>query len=160
MAWHVGVDVRSLRYGVACWRGCAQFAVWRGMLAWMCMCLRGRESSAAMWWACPQAPARCPLFPRPFRAETQEQGGSLGFSSQNGRESGPSTLLEERWEIWRERNMRTECFPVLPYILEKQWLPTKNRIPTELFQILKDDAVKALHAVCQEIWKTQQWPQD
>ena len=35
-----------------------------------------------------------------------------------------------------------------------------NRIPTELFQILKDDAVKALHAVCQEIWKTQQWPQD
>ena len=96
MARHVGVDVRSLRYGVACWRGCVQFVVWCGMLAWMCMCLRGRESSAAMWWACPQAPARCPLFPRPFRAETQEQGGSLGFSSQNGRESGPSTLLEER----------------------------------------------------------------
>ena len=33
-------------------------------------------------------------------------------------------------------------------------------IPVELFQILKDDAVKALHSVCQEIWKTQQWPQD
>ena len=33
-------------------------------------------------------------------------------------------------------------------------------IPVELFQILEDDAVKALHSVCQEIWKTQQWPQD
>ena len=33
-------------------------------------------------------------------------------------------------------------------------------IPAELFQILKDDAVKALHAICQQIWKTQQWPQD
>ena len=33
-------------------------------------------------------------------------------------------------------------------------------IPVELFQILKDDAVKALHSVCQQIWKTQQWPQE
>ena len=33
-------------------------------------------------------------------------------------------------------------------------------IPVELFQILKDDAVKVLHAVCQQIWKTQPWPQD
>ena len=33
-------------------------------------------------------------------------------------------------------------------------------IPTELFQVLKDDAVKVLHSVCQQIWKTQQWPQD
>ena len=33
-------------------------------------------------------------------------------------------------------------------------------IPVELFQILKDDAVKVLHSVCQEIWKIQQWPQD
>ena len=35
-----------------------------------------------------------------------------------------------------------------------------NDIPVELFQILKDDAVKVLHSICQEIWKTQQWPQD
>ena len=35
-----------------------------------------------------------------------------------------------------------------------------NRIPAELFQILKDDAVKVLHSICQQIWKTQQWPQD
>ena len=43
---------------------------------------------------------------------------------------------------------------------------TKNKarggdgIPVELFQILKDDAVKGLHSLCQQIWKTQQWPQD
>ena len=33
-------------------------------------------------------------------------------------------------------------------------------IPVELFQILKHDAVKVLHSICQQIWKTQQWPQD
>ena len=33
-------------------------------------------------------------------------------------------------------------------------------IPAELFQTLKDDAVKVLHSLCQQIWKTQQWPQD
>ena len=33
-------------------------------------------------------------------------------------------------------------------------------IPVELFPILKDDAVKVLHSICQQIWKTQQWPQD
>ena len=33
-------------------------------------------------------------------------------------------------------------------------------IPVELFQILKENAVKALHSICQQIWKTQQWPQD
>ena len=33
-------------------------------------------------------------------------------------------------------------------------------IPVELFQILKDDAVKVLHSICQKIWKTKQWPQD
>ena len=35
-----------------------------------------------------------------------------------------------------------------------------NGIPVELFQILKDDAVKVLHSICHQIWKTQQWPQD
>ena len=33
-------------------------------------------------------------------------------------------------------------------------------IPIKLFQFLKDDAVKVLHSICQQIWKTQQWPQD
>ena len=35
-----------------------------------------------------------------------------------------------------------------------------DRIPAGLFQILKDDAVKVLHSICQQIWKTQHWPQD
>ena len=35
-----------------------------------------------------------------------------------------------------------------------------DRIPVELFQILKDDAVKVLHSICQQIWEIQQWPQD
>ena len=36
----------------------------------------------------------------------------------------------------------------------------KDGIPVELFQILKDEAVKVLHSKCKQIWKTQQWPQD
>ena len=35
-----------------------------------------------------------------------------------------------------------------------------DEIPVGLFQILKDDAVKVLHSICQQIWKTEQWPQD
>ena len=35
-----------------------------------------------------------------------------------------------------------------------------DRILAELFQVLKDDAVKVLHSICQQIWKTQQWPQN
>ena len=35
-----------------------------------------------------------------------------------------------------------------------------DEIPVELFQMLKDDAVKVLHSICQQVWKTQQWPQD
>jgi len=35
-----------------------------------------------------------------------------------------------------------------------------DAVPVELFQILKDDAVKVLHSICQQIWKTQQWPED
>ena len=35
-----------------------------------------------------------------------------------------------------------------------------DRIPVEPFQILKDDAIKELHSICQQLWKTQQWPQD
>ena len=35
-----------------------------------------------------------------------------------------------------------------------------DRVPVELFQIIKDDAVKVLHSICHQIWKTQPWPQD
>ena len=64
------------------------------------------------------------------------------------------------WRFW-------DCIQVLH--VKSMWALesiTKNKasggdgIPVELFQILKDDAVKALHSICQHIWKTQQWPQD
>ena len=60
-----------------------------------------------------------------------------------------------------------ECEDILEY--EVKWALesiTMNKasgadgIPVELCQILKDDAVKVLHSICQQIWKTQQWPQD
>ena len=41
-----------------------------------------------------------------------------------------------------------------------EWNSAGDGIPVELFQILKDDAVKVLHSTCQQSWKTQQWPQD
>ena len=40
------------------------------------------------------------------------------------------------------------------------WYRGGDGIPAQLFQILKDDAVKVLHSICQQTWKTQQWPQD
>ena len=57
----------------------------------------------------------------------------------------------------------------LPLVCELKWalgsIPANkasegDRISVELFHILKDDAVKVLHSVCQQIWKTLQWPQD
>ena len=46
-------------------------------------------------------------------------------------------------------------------IVNIHWIIEKaNRIPAELFQVLKDDVAKVLHSVCQQIWKTQQWQQD
>ena len=51
-----------------------------------------------------------------------------------------------------------ECTDILE--CEVKWAVGSIRIPVELFQILKDDAVKVLHPICQQIWKSQQWPQD
>ena len=45
-------------------------------------------------------------------------------------------------------------------IITKNKASGRDGIPVELFQILKDDAVKVLHSICHQIWKTQQWPQD
>ena len=41
-----------------------------------------------------------------------------------------------------------------------EMFPPSDRIPAQLFKILKDDAVNVLHSICQQIQKTQQWPQD
>ena len=88
--------------------------------------------------------------------------------------------LKKRWQEYTEElykkdlhdpdnpdDVVTNLEPDMEY--EVKWALgniTKNkpsggdRIPVELFQILKDDAVKELHSICQPIWKTQQWPQD
>jgi len=73
--------------------------------------------------------------------------------------------IKKRWQEYTEELYKK------PDILERKvkWalgsitVNKANRgdgIPAELFQILKDDAVKVLHSICQQIWKTQQWPQD
>ena len=89
--------------------------------------------------------------------------------------------IKERWQVYIEELYRKDLndpdnhLGVItrqePDILESKvkWAlgsSTKNKasggdgIPSELFHILKADAVKVLHSICQHIWKTQQWPQD
>ena len=63
------------------------------------------------------------------------------------------------------QNLQGSCgaqvTPGLRQVPTLQWeLSGGDGIPLELFQILKDDAVKVLHSTCQQIWKTQHWPQD
>ena len=89
--------------------------------------------------------------------------------------------IKKRWQEYTEElykkdlhdpdnhhDMITQLEPnILEY--EVKWalgIITTNKVsggdgvPVELFQILKDDAVKVLHSICQQIWKAQQWPQD
>ena len=54
--------------------------------------------------------------------------------------------------MWSQVGFRKHCY--------EQSLCGGGRIPAELFQILNDDAVKVVHSIGQQIWKTQQWPQD
>ena len=81
--------------------------------------------------------------------------------------------INKRWKEYTETTQKGSSWPthLEPDILECEvkwalWSITTNKasggdgIPVELFQILKDDAVKVVHLICQQIWKTQQWPQD
>ena len=83
--------------------------------------------------------------------------------------------MKKRWRIHRRTVQKRSSWPdnrdgvIIHPEPEVKWALgsiTANkasggdRIPAELFQILKDDAVKVLHSICQPIWKTQQWPQD
>ena len=62
--------------------------------------------------------------------------------------------------------MPKELWTEVHDFMQEAGIKTSNKasggdgIPVMLFQILKDDAVKVLHSICQQIWKTQQWPQD
>ena len=62
--------------------------------------------------------------------------------------------IKKRWQEYREELYKKER----SIIMNKA--SGGDGIPFELLQILKDDALRVLHSICQQIWKTQQWPQD
>ena len=98
----------------------------------------------------------------------------------NGKDLTETENIKKRWQEYTELYKKDLHDPdnhdgvithLEPDILECEvrWalgsITTKKAsvgdgIPVELFQILKDNAVKVLHSICQQIWKTQQWPQD
>ena len=103
----------------------------------------------------------------------------MGSTGQNGRDLTEAENIKKRWQEHTEElykkylhdpdNHDGVITHLEPDILECEvkWALesiTMNKagggdgIPVELFQILKDDAVKVLHSICQQIWKTQQWP--
>ena len=103
------------------------------------------------------------------------------IKDRNGRDLTEAEDIKKRWQEYTEElykkdlqdpdNHNDVIIDREPDILEYEvgWALesiTMNKasggdgIPVELFQILKGDAVKVLHSICQQIWKTQQWPQD
>ena len=102
------------------------------------------------------------------------------IKDRNGMDLTEAEDIKKRWQEYTEKlykdlhnadNHNDMITHLEPDILkwEVKWalgsITTNNAsggdgIPTELFQILKDDAVKVLHSICQQIWKTQKWPED
>ena len=102
------------------------------------------------------------------------------IKNRNGMEQTEAEDIKKRWQQYTELYKKDLHDPdnddgvishLEPDILEckVKWalgsiitnkVTESDGIPVELFQILKDDAVKVLHSICQQIWKTQQWPQD
>ena len=103
------------------------------------------------------------------------------IKDRNGRDLTEAEDIKKRWQEYTEELYKKELHDPVnhdgmithlePDILgcKVKWALgsiTTNKasggdgIPVELFQILKDDAVKVLHSICQQIWKTQQWPQE
>ena len=103
------------------------------------------------------------------------------YHTRNGKDLTETEEIKKRWQEYTEKlykkdlndpyNQGGVVTHLEPDILECEvkWalgsISTNKAsegdgIPAELFQILKDDAVKVLHSICQQIWKTQQWPQD
>ena len=103
------------------------------------------------------------------------------IKDRNGRDLTEAEDIKKRWQEYTEELYKKDLHDpdnhdgVIIYLepdileCEVKWALrsiTTNKasgsdgLPVELFQILKDDAVKVLHSICQKIWKTQQWPQD
>ena len=76
------------------------------------------------------------------------------MKDRNGMDLTEAEDIKKRWQEYREELYKKEG----SIIMNKA--SGGDGIPVELLQILKDDAVKVLHSICQQIWKTQQWPQD
>ena len=116
-----------------------------------------------------------------IRDEKETFHAKMGsIKDRNGMDLTEAEDIKKRWQEYTElykkdfhdQDNHAGVIPHLePNILECEvkWALesiTRNKgsggdgIPVELFQILKDDAVKVLHSICQQIWKTQQWPQD
>ena len=103
------------------------------------------------------------------------------IKNRNGRDVTEAEDIKKRWQEYTEELYKKDLHNpdnhngvithLEPDILESKvrWALgsiTMNKasggdgIPAELFQVLKDDAMKVLQSICQQIWKTQQWPQD
>ena len=93
------------------------------------------------------------------------------IKDRNGLDITEAEDIKKRWQEYTEDNHDGVITHLEPDILkcEVKWALESiamnkasggDGIPVELFHILKDDAVKVLHSICQHIWKTQQWPQD
>ena len=116
---------------------------------------------------------------RDTKGTFQEKMGSI--KDINGRDLTEAEDIKKRWQEYIEELYKKDLHDpanhdgvithLEPDILESKvrWalesITTKKAsggdgIPVELFQILKDDAMKVLHSICQQIWKSQQWPQD
>ena len=116
---------------------------------------------------------------RGIKGKFQAKMGSI--KDRNGMDLTEAEDIKKRWQEYTEELYKKDLHSpdnhngvithLEPDILECEvkWALgsiTTNKasgcdgIPVELFQILKDDAVKMLHSTCQQIWKTQQWPQD
>ena len=101
------------------------------------------------------------------------------IKDRNGMDLTEAEDIKKRWQEYTEElykkdlhdpdnheiitQMITHLEPDIKWVLESITMnkaSVGDGIPAELFQILKDDAVKVLHSICQHIWKTQQWPRD
>jgi len=97
------------------------------------------------------------------------------IKDRNSMDSTEAEDIKKRWQEYTEELYKKDLHDpdnhngVITDLEPDKWALesiTENKasegdgIPVELFQILKDDAVKVLHSICQPIWKTQQWPQD
>ena len=109
------------------------------------------------------------------------QGKMGSIKDRNGMDLTEAKDIQKRWQEYTEELYKKDLHDpdnhdgVIPHLepdileWEVKWALgsiTTNKasggdgIPVELFQILNDDAMKVLHSICQQIWKTQQWPQD